>query len=356
MIRNSAFKSGIAIALALSLPLAFSSAATTSVIPDNATPAFMPEVYRAMNDMGRKYARSPYINTYRELYGHDIELRRIFPTVPGSFMEKLNALPDAEAKQVSLQCIAEKCLGKQSGDGFMNAVALLESLRYDGLSEQELNSHLKFMTSFSPSENYQRWEDERMNKAVESLLRNFAFRANIAQWIAPSAINAHNMRAQYALHSKGLQMVSDGIRKAFDLEPAVIVLDNFAAISGGIGGGMTIPPELTEKLPGNPHLIVIDYSALMPNKEPWAFINTTAHETKHSIDQEFARQLIKGKMDRRDIRFDHTAAIVLNGHTVQNNTYALVQYTERNANRFGNIFAQKLHKNFYTNKATPTPP
>ena len=195
-----------------------------------------------------------------------------------------------------------------------------------------------------------------MNKAVESLLHNPAFRANIAQWVAPDAINAHNMQAQYNLHREGLQMVSDEIRKSFDLEPAVIVLDNFAAISGGIGGGMTMPPELTRKLPGSPHLIVIDYSALIPNKEPWEFINTTAHETKHSIDQEFSSQLIKGKMDRGDIRFDHTAAIILNGHTVQNNTFALVQYTERNANRFGNIFAQKLRKNFDTNKAAPTPP
>ncbi len=325
------------------------------LIPDGAVPDYMGEAYAKMGGVGKEYQHLPYINIYRELYGEDIDLYKNFPAGPYSFIGKMKNMSSADAEKEALRCIAKQCFNKLPGDRLMNVIASFEALRHNDVTPREHIYYKVFLNSLRQSPKYQMLQEKKINESVASLMGNPAFLSNIGQWLPAEKITKDNASAQYDLHKEGLQLVSDEIRATFGLKPALIVLDNLSekigvvekdgvVENGGVGAtGMVFPPEMTDEMSGGKQLVVIDYSAWHLGVSPWSFIEATSHETRHSIDQEMARQLIKGWMDPEiNPHFHHIATVILNGHAYQNGNSSSLQYTERSAAAFGRDFVRAL--------------
>lgn len=207
--------------------------------------------------------------------------------------------------------------------------------------------NFEHMRAYAPPESYRLWDEERTAEAIDAIIND----PQIIEYI--SLIKKQNRYQdqeealfQAEIKQKLLQRTSDLLRAAYGLDPIPVALRRFDEDVRYSAAGFY-----------NPHSpsILINYEIMIGKTDSYvSMLSTILHETRHSIDSDFAYMLLTGQMEPDDVRAPHAAAMLLNSKEyisyddagmiqtgLFENAYRL-QYTERSAFAYGNEVAARI--------------
>lgn len=207
-------------------------------------------------------------------------------------------------------------------------------------------AHFEFSKTYTPDAAFRAWDEQRFSTAISAIVADpFISKTYMRVVEQADYTDASDALDQGDLKQLLLQRTADLVRAAYDLPPIPVVLMKLDSYSGINGSYQPTAP-----------FILINYNIHNGLTTSYAaMLDTLSHEVRHSIDADFAAELISGRMARTDIRAGHAAAMVLNfkeyiSHRDSNmidsghffyDAYRL-QYIERYAFQYGNNFTQRL--------------
>ena len=215
----------------------------------------------------------------------------------------------------------------------------------------QAQAHFEFTKNYTPDAAFRAWDEQRFRAAISAIVADPFISKTYLHVVeqADYTDTAHAVN-QSDLKQLLLQKTADLIRAAYDLPPIPVVLMKLGRYSGINGSYQPTAPFI---------LINYDIHQALTNSYA-AMLGTLSHEVRHSIDADFAAQLMSGKMARTDVRAGHAAAMALNfkeyishrdsrmvdsGHFFYD-SYRL-QYIERYAFEYGNALASRLIGELY---------
>lgn len=241
--------------------------------------------------------------------------------------------------------------------------ALCDWLAYDqkriargglyGAFTRDAQAHFEHMAAYTPPASYLEWDRERAAAAADAIAADPFIRENYLRLKKQNRYeNITEARAQYTLKQELAQRTVDILREAYGLPSVPVLLQFFPGV----------PPEVQGYfIPEKPH-ILINYNIQTGLTGTYdAMLGTLLHEGRHSIDNDYAYMLLRGEMNRDDVRAPHAAAILLNtkeyishsdadfidsGITLLENAYSL-QYKERTAFDFGAAMSASVTGRLY---------
>jgi hypothetical protein len=327
-----------------------------NIVPENAHPDMSAEFSNLRLEMIRQTLTKPAQNnnTGRAVYLHSFLNCGEFTSVqnlaqqPPDQMEKSARQILRDRYDRSPQNAARDYAGNYR-EALCQDLISLDIMPREGLTDEERDLWSKFQENVTADSAYSAWEKQRMDEAVNGLLRNHEFATTFEQWKKQGQYQtAEEARQQYNLRHTVLQKISDEIRGAFGLQPIPVYM-------------VVFPKDLPVTGYHQPHgnYIVVNYleSQGITNDLQTALL-TLVEETKHSVDQDLQKQRMAGVFNERDIRATHTALIIANdfNYTLPAYSSTLIgqaaydrrwnsyerQYVERNAKEFQDRFTHAL--------------
>lgn len=227
---------------------------------------------------------------------------------------------------------------------------------YDGAAPWA-QAHYSYMRDTQPPAAFIARENEILQHAVTAIAADPFLRANFDKVKQQTLYKNKDEAAQQAqLKQDILQRMATIVRAAYGLPPVEVLLYSYPA-DRSLGIIAHYDPLI--------HRIAVNYDAFHGTTDSFAhMIQTIMEETRHSIDHDYALQMIKGTMAPGDPRTEHTAAIVLNSKDYistykdalyrengwEDSAYER-QYIERTAKAFAATAAARIILAFYPQAA-----